>query len=331
MKYKRILIAHATFLLFAIIGCEELTTTDLGNLVPKTVSEDTNLPHIAINGTLLHAETYGNPIDPMVVFLHGGPGSDYRNALQVKQLETNGFYVVFYDQRGSGLSKRHPRNSYGKSVMLDDLNGVIQFYKTSPDQKVFLFGHSWGAILAADYINEYPNQINGAILAEPGGFTWERIKKYIERTKKIELFSEATNDGVYVDQFFTGKENQHELLDYKLGVSSAFSYSEDNIEGIEGASPFWRYGAEAFGGLVDYAEKEGFDASDNLDQYPNKVLFLYSENNKAYGLEWAEEEAAAFPNKEIARIDGTGHELIFFGWNKVYPKVLEYLTAMTGE
>jgi proline iminopeptidase len=66
------------------MGCEkELKTTDPGNLVPRTVDQDPSLPSIIVNGTQLHTEAFGNPADPMVVFLHGGPGSDYRNALNV--------------------------------------------------------------------------------------------------------------------------------------------------------------------------------------------------------------------------------------------------------
>ncbi|MDL1892501.1 alpha/beta hydrolase, partial [Sphingobacteriales bacterium CHB3] len=50
-------------------------------MVPLTVDQDPSLPSISVNGTQLHAETYGNPNDPMIVVLHGGPGSDYRSLL----------------------------------------------------------------------------------------------------------------------------------------------------------------------------------------------------------------------------------------------------------
>ena len=200
-KILKLLLVFAAPLFF--MGCEkELKTTDPGNLVPRTVDQDPSLPSIIVNGTQLHTEAFGNPADPMVVFLHGGPGSDYRNALNVKSLADH-YYVVFYDQRGSGLSKRHPKNSYSLQLMLDDLTAVIQHYRSSPTQKVFLFGHSWGAMLATAYINQYPAKINGAVLAEPGGFTWEEMKEYIEASKKLKLFTEATNDAVYPDQFLT--------------------------------------------------------------------------------------------------------------------------------
>src|SRR5688572_638745 len=194
--------------LFSLWGCtKEKIITEEGNLVPKTVEEDHTLPSISVNGTRLHAETFGNPDSAMVIVLHGGPGSDYRHLLNCKELASQGFYVVFYDQRGSGLSKRHSKSSYSIQVMLDDLNAVIAHYRKSPAQKVFLLGHSWGAMLATAFIVKYPAAISGAILAEPGGFTWEDVEGYVRRSRDIKITSELISDFLYADQFITGKKD----------------------------------------------------------------------------------------------------------------------------
>lgn len=311
------------------ISCEkELDIHESGNLVPKTVVEDSNLPSIAVNGTILHAETYGNPDSTLVIFLHGGPGSDYQNGLNAKQLADDGYHIVFFDQRGTGLSERHKKNTYSIQLYLDDLTAVIEHFRTSPNQKVFLFGHSWGAMLAAAYINKYPDRINGAIFAEAGGFNKQLLDEYGEASRKLTLFSEITNDVLYYDQFLTGRENEHEILDYKLAIASSFSYAEGNDEGIEGPSPFWRNGATVLQAFMDISENEGFDFTTNLNQYQTNVLFLYGENNKSYGLSFAEKEAAFFPHSDIVQIDDTGHEMIYFKWNSVYPVVLDYLNSL---
>lgn len=328
MKNKLWLIVLATTCIL-FLSCEkELYINEPANLVPKTVVEEPELPSISVNGTILHSEAYGNPDNSMIVFLHGGPGSDYKNGLNAMQLAENGYYVVFFDQRGTGLSKRHDKSSYSIQLYLDDLAAVIEHYRTSSSQKVFLLGHSWGAMLAAAYINKYPDRIAGAIFAEPGGFNKTLLDEYAETSRKLNLFSEATNDVLYYDQFLTGKENEHEILDYKMGVASSFSYAEGNDEGVEGPSPFWRNGAMVFSAFVDISENEGFDFTTNLDQYPTNVLFLYGENNKSYGLSFAKKEAAFFPNSEIIKIDDTGHEMIFFKWDSVYPVVLNYLNSL---
>nr|WP_315148951.1 alpha/beta hydrolase [uncultured Flavobacterium sp.] len=315
--------------IFFFLGCEEENYIDEpGNLVPKTVDQDISVASISINGTQLHSEVYGNPNNPMLVFLHGGPGSDYRSSLNAKQLADDGYYVIFYDQRGSGLSKRHDQNSYSIQLVLDDLTEVIEHYRTSSSQKVFLFGHSWGAMLATAYVNSYPTRISGVILAEPGGLNKKLLDEYGESSRKLELFSESTSNLFYLDQFLTSKENEHEILDYKMGISTSFSYAEGNEEGIEGPSPFWRMGTTVLNAFIDISENEGFDFTTNLSQYKPKVLFLYGELNKSYGLNFAQKEAAFFPNSEIAEVKGTGHEMIYFKWNNVHPLVLNYLNSL---
>ena len=310
-------------------SCErELHPNDPGALVPKTVDQDVSFPSISVNGTQLHSEAFGNPADPLVIYLHGGPGSDYRNGLNIKQLASEHYYVVFYDQRGSGLSKRHPENSYSIQLMLDDLTAVIGHYRKSSSQKVFLFGHSWGAMLATAYVNKYPQAINGVVLAEPGGFTWHEMKEYAENSRKIKLFREAVSDALFPEQFFTGKADDHAILDYKLALASAYTYAANNDEGIEGPSPFWRRGAAVMKKLIEIGEDEGFNFRDNLSQFQTKALFLYSENNKAYSDAFANKLAAAYPHSKLVKVSGTGHEMIYFKWDKVYALVLPYLNEL---
>ncbi len=307
---------------------KERNINDPGRLVQKTVDQDPTLPFIEVNGTRLHAEAFGNPNDPIIIFLHGGPGADYRGGLQVKQLANDGYYVVFYDQRGSGLSKRHDKKTYTIDIMFEDLKAVIAHYKTSVNQKVFLMGHSWGGMLAGGYINKYPDHINGVVFAEPGGFTYERLQEYGKNTRKLELFKEVSNDIFYLDQFLTGKENEHAILDYKLNVHSSFVYGNNNIEGIEGPSPYWRNGAVVLNSLVEISDKDGFDFTQNMHLYQPPVLFIYGGNNKAYGLSFATKEAAYFTKKTLVEIKDTGHEMFYFKWASVYPVVLNYFNSL---
>ena len=328
MNTKVLSVIALACLLFTSCEEKDLEINEPGKLVPKTVVEDPSLPSISVNGTTLHSESYGNPDSALVIFLHGGPGSDYRNGLNVKQLADDGYYVIFYDQRGTGLSQRHNKDVYSIQLYLDDLTAVIEHYRTSPEQKVFLFGHSWGAMLTAAYINSFPERIDGAIFAEAGGFNKQLLDEYSEASRKLNVFSEITNDVLYYDQFLTGRENEHEILDYKMGIASSFQYADGNSEGVEGPSPFWRNGAIVLQAFTDIAENEGFDFTLNLSQFQTKVLFLYGENNQSYGVRFAEKEAAFFPNAEIVQIDNTGHEMIYFKWNSVHPVVLDYLNSL---
>lgn len=321
--------ALLTSLFFA--SCEkENYISAPGNLVPKTVEQDASLPSISVNGTQFHTETFGNPDSAMLVVLHGGPGSDYRYLLNCKTFADEGYFVVFYDQRGSGLSKRHDKGVYDLQIMLDDLEAVVAHYRRSPNQKVFLLGHSWGAILATAYINAYPTRIDGAILGEPGGFVWDDITAYVERSREYRFTGEALNDALYSDQFITGNEEQHEILDYKYALLAAAEETDESLIGNEGPLPFWRSGAVVNTALFDYADKNGFDATTHLSQFSTKVLFLYSERNQAYGLQHAQKVASAYPNVQLERINGAGHDMISFptGWQNVRPLASAYLNSL---
>ncbi len=317
-------------IVLTLTGCEKLDPNEPGLLVPMTVDQDGSMPSIIANNTQLHTESFGNSSNPMVVVLHGGPGSDYRYLLNCKAIADYGYYVVFYDQRGSGLSKRESKSSYSLQVMKDDLNAVINHYRTSPDQKVILLGHSWGAMLATAYINQYPTTITGAILAEPGGLVWKDIKDYVSRAQNYGIMSETLNDATYLDQFMSGKENDHDILDYKFGLSSLSGNSSDNPIGNEDNVPFWRMGAIVNRAMFEIGDRDKPDMTTNLASFSTKLLFVFSERNSAYGFEYAQHVSSAFPNVQLARIDGVGHDMLTFstGWNMFLPIALKYLNEL---
>lgn len=317
-----VLLFFAAFAAVTSISCDTLAPSDPGLLVPLTVDEDYTLPSISVNGTQLHSETYGNPNNPMIVVVHGGPGSDFRGMLNCSAFAEDGYFVVFYDQRGSGLSKRHGKEVYTGQVFIDDLDAVIRYYR-QPGQKVILMGLSWGAILATAYVNEYPAEVSGAVLMEPGGFTWQDTEEYVKRARGTDAFDEGANDFVYLDQIITGDD--HAVLDYKAGIQSAAEFAEGNPLGNAGPVPFWRMGAVCNAASFEYVRAHPFDYTTNLRQFTTEVLFAYSELNEAYGRAYAEHVSSVYPNVQLVEIRGTGHEIPYFGWEGFYPVAKAYL------
>src|SRR6186713_3017067 len=132
-------------------GC--LCDSDTGGLVPETVAEDPSLPAIDLNGTRLHTEAFGPPDGPVIMVLHSGPGGDYRGLLPLSELAEDGYRVVFWDQRGTGLSQRHDADTISLETYLEDLRLVIEHY--APDRGLVFIGQSWGAMYATAFINQY--------------------------------------------------------------------------------------------------------------------------------------------------------------------------------
>jgi proline iminopeptidase len=320
-----------TILVSMGIACQKEDMTKPGLLVPLTVDQDPGLQSIPVNGTLLHVETYGDPTNPIIIMIHGGPGGDYRSLLKAKSFANDGFFVVFYDQRGTGLSKREDKSQFEKKdalqLYIDDLGSIIDQYQKSGNQKVFLIGHSWGAMLATAYVNQHPKSINGLVLAEPGGLSWTQTSEYLDRSNKIKFFAESLNDAIFPEQIFAGR-SEHEVLDYKASFFAGFENAPGNTIGNPGPYPFWRNGAVVFEALIDNAEKYGFDFTTQLNQFSTNVLFMYSENNKAYGLQWAEKVSAPIQKADLKIVLNCGHEMLYFGWDDFYPKALTYLNDL---
>lgn len=322
---------------WVMISCtKERVLREPGNLVPKTVDQDSGLPSILVNGALLHSEAFGDPTGTLVIVIHGGPGSDYRDLMTCKSLTSHGYRVVFYDQRGSGLSQRFPASYYtslGKGaidLMYDELSGVIAHYRVNANQKLYLVGHSWGGILAAGYAGKYPEKVDGLVVAEPGGLKWEDIESYVKETRSFSLWGEMFNDACFLDQFISGRSDQHEILDYRAGMLG----SKNDITGDDKPMPgnAWRAGAVINTAMFEIGNKYHPDFSSGLNQYQLPVLFLYSERNKVYTDEWAHHIAGAFKNKQLLKIPAVGHEGIIANsqaWiSSTEPGILQYFDSL---
>jgi proline iminopeptidase len=326
MKQQIFIFVFFLYAVFSAGACDMIDPGETGVLVPLTVDEDPSIPSIDVNGTRLHSESFGNPGDPLIIVIHGGPGSDYRSLLNSSKLAADGYHVVFYDQRGCGLSRRHDPDVFTIPTSLNDLSGVIDHYRQSHGQPVILLGQSWGAMLATAFVNEYPEKITGMILIEPGALTWADTKAYMSKSTSPEFFSETSNDYLYIDRFLSGDD--HVTLDYRAALQRAAEFSAGNRFGNHGPYPFWRAGAVCSSGSLAYAKKYPFDFTTHLYRYTNRILFLYSELNTTYGAAHAAKVSSAYPNVRMSEVRGAGHYMIYFGWNEFYPIVKSYLTDL---
>lgn len=341
--YKNVIILFAFYCLYLGSCTHEKDIKTPGNLVPKTAVEDPSIPAITINGAKLHALAFGPKDSTLVVVIHGGPGSNFKYMLNCKSLADKGYRVVFYDQIGSGLSQRFPYEYYTKfgadavnKVYYDELRGVINYYKQNAKQKVVILGDSWGGIMAVGYAGKHPNEIDGLIVGEPGGLKWADIGTYIKNSQAFKLFGETLNDITFKDQIISGKENQHEILDYQWGLTSA----KNDIVGertpdIGGNTAFYkneRAGAVISSTIRENGEKYQVDFSAGIEQFKKKTLYIYSSENKSHTDSWAQKISSVIPNKELFKVQGVGHSGFFDQKNTwaatTEPKVLQFLKSI---
>jgi pimeloyl-ACP methyl ester carboxylesterase len=124
---------------------------------------------VFINGIEQWVTINGNPSKPVILFLHGGPGSPlspYAEKLY-KDLEKD-FVVVQWDQRGTGrtFGKTAPEeltpeylieNPLSLELMATDGIAVTQYLlKHLGKQKIILIGTSWGSALGVKMASKHP-------------------------------------------------------------------------------------------------------------------------------------------------------------------------------
>ncbi len=287
--------------------------------VADTVDQDPSIPHITIGETVFHAETYGNDTNEVVIALHGGPGNDYRYILPLKELGDS-YFVVFYDQRGTGLSPRVLPEEMTVDNMLTDLNDIIDYF--AGGRKVNLIGHSWGAMLASGYISKYPERVNKAVLAEPGILTSAEAIEFMEKVKMKFSFPLLIHFGkCWFQSLHVKGPDDQAGKDYFLRSFMLNGNMKDNPymayycnEDMNTASfDYWRFGGIAssasFRNAMDQNGNLNLNLVDGAENFPNKVLFIASECNTLIGEEHQRTHLQYYPNAELVVIKNAGHTM----------------------
>ena len=106
-----------------------------------------------------------------VILLHGIEVHSGAFRFMGPELSNARCEVYAFDRRGFGNSKEQdlPRgDTHGFDRHLQDLNEVVEFVrKNQPDKKLFIFGHSIGCAYALWYAANFPQRVDGLILAAP--------------------------------------------------------------------------------------------------------------------------------------------------------------------
>jgi proline iminopeptidase len=300
--------------------------------VSKTVEFDERIPHIKIDDEIFHAETFGSDTNEVVVVIHGGPGNDYRYLLPIRAL-ADSYFVIFYDQRGTGLSPRVEAEELSLESSLQDLSKIIDFY--APGQTVKLIGHSWGAMLASGYVARFPERVDKLVLAEPGMLTTEKGKEFFDEFKmrfSWKALKEMTI--VFFESFHIDELDGHERMDYIYGSISSMDIKGNPMEryfcdGLvkQDLIPKWRYGSTSaqsiLGKAIDAKGDFYIDLVSGLENFNKEVLFITGSCNSIIGTDFQQEHMGYFNKSYLVEIEDSGH--MMFG-----EKPKESLSAIRG-
>lgn len=103
-----------------------------------------------------------------VLLLHGGPGfsHDYFECFE-DFLPKENIEFYYYDQLGSGNSDVPTDTTLWNTARF--VEEVEQVRKGLGLENFYILGHSWGSLLAMEYLNKYQKHVKGAVLSNMTG------------------------------------------------------------------------------------------------------------------------------------------------------------------
>jgi len=105
-----------------------------------------------------------------VLLLHGGPAITHENfEIFAKYLPKHGITIYYYDQFGSYFSQDSTKEQLNDTSIWKVsryVDEIEQVRKGLGLDKFFVYGHSYGALLALAYTYKYPDNVKGMIFSD---------------------------------------------------------------------------------------------------------------------------------------------------------------------
>ncbi len=260
--------------------------------------------YVDVEGGRVWYRIVGSGNKTPLLLLHGGPGapSYYLNSLEQVSVDRP---VIFYDQLGAGRSDRPTDTSLWRiDRFISELESIREALGL---EELHILGHSWGTMLAVDYMLTEPDGVRSLILASPAISVrrWAedaerliaKMPEELQRTIEHHEASGTTDDPEY----------QSATMEYyKLFLSRSDPWSADLLETFENFNTElygFMWGPSEFtatGTLKDY-ERE--DVLPNLDL---PVLFTAGRYDEATP-ETLKHFHNLVPNSKIAIFENSAH------------------------
>jgi proline iminopeptidase len=289
--------------LVALVACAPGT-----RLVPATVDEDLSLPAMEWNGSRFHLEISGSDTGLPIIFLAGGPGNDFS---YLTRLHTTcdgvslgaSHSLVLWDQRSSGLSRRHDDSLLNLETFRADLDGLVELVDPGA-AGVILIGHSWGGMFATDYTSRHPERVKALALLEPGALTQDLLDANTSSSLDFDLTAEWASDFAWGQDFLTLED--HERLDFYAAVAARDSqpYRVNREE-----APNVRLGgAVVRQSFLGNFYPPGYDFTENLGRFTTETLIIAGDTPTSdLGAVFQREQLRVFSAATLEVLPGAGH------------------------
>jgi len=263
--------------------------------------------------------------NPILLWLHGGPGSAQMPVHRAftSELEKE-FVVVHWDQRGAGKSNHDGFSEESMTLdrFIEDAHELTQYLKTRFDQeKIFLIGHSWGTqfgiLTAGKYPNDYHTYISVGQVVDPQraeeiSYEWLKQQVYENGSRRQKRKFEELGKPFFEEheryvRFAKMKDSFGGGMD--VGMSRLIWISLGSREYTLGDYAKWFRGANRGSGPM-WEDLRNFDIFREVPSLEVPAWFIVGENDYNTPAELVEEYyrfVDAPEGKALILMEGTAH------------------------
>lgn len=313
-----LILAFLIFIILYIVQCET-SDQEATTLLTEGYAQ-------SIDEVELYYQIKGAGPDTLIM-LHGGPGLNFDYlAPDLEPLEET-FTLIYYDQRGNGRSSLVSESDLlTVDAHVEDLEAVRQYFGL---EKMSLFGHSWGALLASFYALEHSANLDKIVLTSPAS---PRRSPYFEQlTPNIMAWMDSTT-AAEAERLRVGRRDTNESCEafWEVYIRGYFAdpFDMETIRSMRGSfctgsEEALRNGAAA--GTHTMASAGNFDLRDQLNDIDVPVLIITGTKD-IFPIEAMEEWEAAYPDARLVLLEGAGHYPQIERSEEFFRIVREFLT-----
>jgi pimeloyl-ACP methyl ester carboxylesterase len=218
-----------------------------GNIIPGSISEKAWAEIGGIKqGMFIRGE---NPENPVVLYVHGGPGNpmlqflEYMQKIRRSERLEKYFTVCYWDQRGAGMTYAKSTDVSTMTIeqMVEDTREVTEYLKARFGQdKIYILGHSWGSYLSVKTIEKYPEHYLAYIgmgqtvnFAESDRMAYEYMLNHAKEIDDQDVVKKLEKFDPYTESFPLIQEEGHQLDYLAVRTEALIKYGIGHIHNQE--------------------------------------------------------------------------------------------------
>jgi proline iminopeptidase len=277
-------------------------------------------------------EGRGTPL----VLINGGPGGTHHGFHPWFSRAKDFARVVYYDQRGCGLSDYRPGpNGYTVEQAVDDLEALR---KALGYERWVVLGYSYGGFLAQYYATRYPESLSGMILlgALPG--MWVKMKPtrqndFISAEEKARINEVYAKIGALAEERKWAPDKAMALRVYNAHLNGDWKrqryYRSFAEECARRALYEWNFDmVNNFRGISSSLGK--VDLTGAFEGCPIPTLILEGRWDLTWNTDKPEILAANHPGAKMVLFEKAGHGIYDEETDRFFGVLRDFLTGLSG-